>query len=89
MMYLPKDYNRKELNEKKKLKKILINTNKGKFSVKDLPDGQVKFLNDNCPVNTCEIVRDQNQREIADAIIFKVSLINLCLLYNESYESYD
>lgn len=71
-MYIPENYNRKKLNEKKILKKILIFNNKGKFSVKDVPNGQTKFLNDDCPVNTCEIIRDNSQAETADAIIFKV-----------------
>ena len=48
-MYLPDNYNRNELNEKKQLKKILIYNNKAKFSLKDVPNGQKKFLADNCP----------------------------------------
>ena len=73
-MYMPENYDRKELNEKRKLKKILIYDNKGRFNNREVPNGQAKFLADNCPVNTCEIVRDTSQAETADAILFKVSL---------------
>ena len=71
-MYIPENYNRNELNKKNKLKKILIYNNKSKFNSKEVPNGQVKFINDKCPVNTCEIIRDNNEAENADAIIFKV-----------------
>ena len=72
-MYMPENYDRKELNEKRRLKKILIHDNKGRFNTREVPNGQAKFLADNCPVNTCEIVRGNSQAEAADAILFKVS----------------
>lgn len=74
LMYMPENYDRDELNKRKKLKKILINEGKGKFNIREVPNGQKKFLSDNCPVNTCEIVRNQDDAETADAIIFKVSI---------------
>lgn len=73
-MYMPEHYDRKELNEKRKLKKILIYDHKGRFNTREVPNGQAKFLADNCPVNSCEIVRDMSQAESADAILFKVKI---------------
>lgn len=75
-MYIPENYNRKELNKQKKFKKILIHNGKGSintFSPREAPNGQARFLADNCPVNTCEIVRNHNEAESSDAILFKVS----------------
>lgn len=71
-MYMPENYDRKALNERRKFKRILLHDNKGRFNAHEVPNGQAKFLADNCPVNTCEIVRDTSQAETVDAILFKV-----------------
>lgn len=70
LMYIPANYNSSKLMEEGALKKILL-LDKGSWG-RSMPSGQNVFLQDSCPVNTCEITFDNKHATTADAIIFKV-----------------
>uniref|UniRef100_T1K425 Fucosyltransferase n=1 Tax=Tetranychus urticae TaxID=32264 RepID=T1K425_TETUR len=69
LMYIPANYNSSKLMEEGALKKILL-LDKGSWG-RSMPSGQNVFLQDSCPVNTCEITFDNKHATTADAIIFK------------------
>ncbi|XP_053201501.1 glycoprotein 3-alpha-L-fucosyltransferase A-like [Panonychus citri] len=69
LMYIPQGYQSDQL-KKDDLKKILLHFDKSSWG-QELPIGQDIFLQDLCPVNTCEITFDNRQASTADAILFK------------------
>lgn len=75
LMYIPQGYQSDQL-KKDDLKKILLHFDKSSWG-QELPIGQDIFLQDLCPVNTCEITFDNRQASTADAILFKVSSIHI------------
>jgi glycoprotein 3-alpha-L-fucosyltransferase len=66
LMYLPKNY--EQIKKSQTLKKILLYFGSKKFGV---VNGQQKFLDDNCPVNTCTITVNKSEAQVVDAIIFE------------------
>jgi len=66
LMYLPKNY--EQIKKSQNLKKILLY-----FGSKNLntTNGQHKFLDHNCPVNTCNITDNKSEASVVDAIIFE------------------
>ncbi|XP_061171806.1 glycoprotein 3-alpha-L-fucosyltransferase A-like [Saccostrea echinata] len=55
--------------------KIILISGSGDF---DVPRGQEKFIQDNCPIKNCELHRDDNQKRKADAKLF-----NIMISFNE------
>lgn len=72
LMYIPSGYDRERLQQQNQLKKIYIHNPSYSFNIKDVPNGRIRFLQDRCPVDTCEVVRNRYEAPLADAIIFKV-----------------
>lgn len=54
---------------KNPLKQILLYFGRGNWN--DLPMGQTKFFDDNCPVNSCSLTINQKDAAVADAILYK------------------
>jgi glycoprotein 3-alpha-L-fucosyltransferase len=66
LMYLPKNY--EQIKKSQTLKKILLYFGSRNFGA---VNGQQKFLDDNCPVNTCTITVNKLEAPVVDAIIFE------------------
>jgi glycoprotein 3-alpha-L-fucosyltransferase len=65
LMYLPKNY--EQIKKSQTFKKILLCFGSRNFGA---VNGQQKFLDDNCPVNTCTITVKKSEAPVVDAIIF-------------------
>jgi hypothetical protein len=66
LMYLPENY--EQIKKSQTFKKILLYFGSKNFGA---VNGQQKFLDDNCPVNTCTITVDKSEAPVVDAIIFE------------------
>lgn len=72
LMYLPPGYDAQRVTRNKK---IFLFYGHGGWNARDLPMGQTRFLRDKCPVSTCELTSEPEDMETADAVFFKVSLM--------------
>lgn len=72
LMYVPPGYNQRAYlpHGKLPLKKILLYFGKNGWG-SDLQMGQRRFLDDTCPVNSCQLMDKAEAIDQADAVIFK------------------
>jgi hypothetical protein len=71
LMYLPPGYNKSTIVRNKK---IHLFDGRNGWNARDLPMGQVRFVRDKCPVDTCEVSMDPKDMDDADLILFRVRL---------------
>ncbi|XP_074600068.1 glycoprotein 3-alpha-L-fucosyltransferase A-like [Brevipalpus obovatus] len=71
LMFIPHNYDPNILSELGRMKKILLNFDPSGWGGPPLPAGRTVFLQDQCPVNTCELTFNQRDSLIADAVLFK------------------
>lgn len=72
LMYVPQGYNQHAYvpHGRLPLKKILLYYGKNNWGT-DLQMGQTRFINDKCPVNSCQLMDNNEKIDQADAVIFK------------------
>lgn len=72
LMFIPFGYDPETLRKAGQTKKVYIAFNPSDWDGNALPTGDKVFLDNQCPVNTCELVHN-GQPASADAVLFKVS----------------